>query len=137
MTSPIATGGAGTHFESRVAAYYLAAALVQTGVRGLAEGLAHRVRLQRAFEGQPLDEVIVDAQAPTGVATLSLQVKRSIAFGDNALFHKVIAECWETLQTPSFREGTDRFGIALGITSAAIEEAAQNGRKTGNSPRWD
>lgn len=59
MVSPKATGGAGVHFESRAAAYYLSSLLVEGAVRGLGNAVAKEVRLQRRYEGQPLDDVII------------------------------------------------------------------------------
>ena len=90
MASPIS---AGVHLESRIAAYYLAATLMGGAVRGLPSGaVATGVKLQRAFEGAPLDEVIVSAANAAGAATLSLQAKRTLVIGDNELFLEVLEQ---------------------------------------------
>lgn len=127
MASPIATGGAGIHLESRIAAYYLASVLTGGAVRGLPRGVAARqVELQRAALGQPLDDVIVHGQSSGGPSTLSLQVKRTLAFGDNELFKEVMAECWKTFKGADFREGIDRFGVAVGTPDLGVEKAGRN-----------
>lgn len=118
----MATGGAGAHLESRVAAYCLASVLVGGAVRGLPDYVARAVRVQRAYEGQPLDDVIVDADGAGGPATLSLQVKRSLPFGDNPLFHDVMKQCWDTFSASGFRHGQDRFGPAMGTTTGADDD---------------
>ncbi|TCT22838.1 hypothetical protein [Thiobaca trueperi] len=127
MTSPIATGGAGIHLESWIAADYLAATLTGSAVRGLPAGaVATGVKLQRAFEGAPLDDVIVSATTASGTATLSLQAKRTLSFGGNALFREVMTQCWETFSGTGFQPGRDRFGVAMGTPDARFESAGRN-----------
>ena len=96
MASPISTGGSGVHFESHVGAYFLASVLTGGSVRGLPSGTTSiAVKFQRAFEGSPLDDVIVHGTSIAGRSTLSLQVKRTFTFGDNELFDEVMAQCVE------------------------------------------
>jgi hypothetical protein len=122
--SPIATGGAGVHLESWIIADHLAATLTGGAVRGLPAGsVARAVRLQRAFEGAPLDDLILTAADAVGPATLSLQVKRSLTFGDNPLFREVMDACWQTFNDSGFQPGRDRFGVALGVTPARLDQA--------------
>src|SRR5262249_31684612 len=123
---PKSTGGAGVHFESRVAAYYLSSLLVEGAVRGLGNAVAKEIRLQRRYEGQPLDDVIVIGVYPTGPVTLSLQVKRQLAFSSkNDLFKEVLDQCWKTFTTPSFRYDRDRFGAALSVYSSKVDDHYQ------------
>lgn len=118
----MATGGAGAHLESRVAADCLASVLVGGPVRGLPDHVARAVRVQRAYEGHPLDDVIVDADGTGDPATLSLQVKRSFTFGQSPLFQEVMKQCWGTFSAPSFRHGRDRFGTAIGTATGADDD---------------
>lgn len=125
LASPKATGDSGGLFESRVAAYYLSALLTGGTIRGLGNAVAKEVRLQRAYEGQPLDDVIVQGMFPTGPATLSLQAKRQLTFGSNNLFKKVLNQCWDTFNAPGFRHGRDQFGVALAVYSANVDDHYQ------------
>lgn len=127
MASPISTGGSGIHFESHVGAYFLATTLTGGAVRGLPSGsTSTNIKFQRAFEGSPLDDVIVGGGSMAGPATLSLQVKRTFTFGDNDLFHEVIAQCWATFKKPGFRAQSDRFGVAIATTTGNFEQAGRN-----------
>ena len=126
LSSPKATGGAGVHFESRVAAYYLASLLVEGAVRGLGSAVAKEIRLQRRYENYPLDDVIVEGQFPTGSATLSLQVKRKLTFSSsNKSFKEVMKQSWETFTGEDFKRDSDRFGVALSIYSSKVDNHFQ------------
>lgn len=127
VTNPKSTGGQGTHFESRVAAYYMSSVLVRGVVRGLESAIAEEVKLQRAFEDQPLDDVIVIASLPNGNATLALQVKRTFTFSaKNDTFLEVMDESWRTFQGNKFQQGTDRFGIAFSTYSQKVDDHYQS-----------
>ncbi|GLR79052.1 hypothetical protein HUE56_04460 (plasmid) [Azospirillum oryzae] len=121
MASPLSTGGAGTHLESRIVADYLASVLVGGVVRGLPDCVAKSVRVQRAFENEPLDDVIVDAEGADGPRTMRLQAKRVFAFGDNETFNEVMKQAWDTFSSPTFRAGKDRLGVAFGAITGADE----------------
>jgi hypothetical protein len=84
------------------------------------------VRFQRAYEGEPLDDLIVISDLPSGEAKLALQVKRDIAFGEqDATFDKVMRAGWETVGSSDFTPGTDRFGLAIGLYSKSVDEHYQ------------
>ncbi|WP_137141147.1 hypothetical protein [Azospirillum brasilense] len=100
----------------------MASVLVGGAVRGLPDHVARAVRVQRAYEGHPLDDVIVDADGAGGPAALSLQVKRSLTFGDNPLFHEVMKQCWDTFSAAGFRQERDRFGPAIGTATGADDD---------------
>jgi hypothetical protein len=126
MASPTSTGGAGIHLESWIAAYYLATTLLGGAVRGLPSGaIATAVKLQRAYQGKPLDDIIVSATNAAGTCTLSLQAKRTLTVGDNALFLEVLKQCWQTFDSSEFRRGQDRFGAAIGIPDRRFEQAGR------------
>ncbi len=79
--SPAATGPGGAHFEAKVGAYYLLALLLDAEPRGLPSVRIHRIQLQGAGDGFPLDDVIVHARMPAGApATAEIQAKRKITF---------------------------------------------------------
>lgn len=50
MSSPLSTGPAGPHFESKVGAHYLLSMLVDAPARGLPGTIIDRVEMQRAFK---------------------------------------------------------------------------------------
>lgn len=120
-TSPLLTGGAGFDFEDSVAAVYLTALLLESGVLGLGQFTASRVALQRASSGAPLDDVIVTGLNTGGEsATLHLQVKSTLHIGDgpsNTDFRDVLSKAWSTVQGTSFKTGRDRVGAAVGAIS--------------------
>ncbi len=120
-TSPLLTGGAGFDFEDSVAAVYLTALLLESGVLGLGQFTASRVALQRASSGAPLDDVIVTGMSANGeAATLHLQVKSTLHIGDgpsNTDFRDVLTKAWSTVQSMSFKPGRDRVGAAVGTMS--------------------
>ncbi len=118
------TGGAGFTFEDAVAAYYLVSLLNTTTATGLESRIVSRVALQQASFGEPLDDVIVDANSPSNnsIARLSLQVKRALTISDaatNSDFREIIQNSWRTLHKPDFRFDTDRFGAVTGTVAEA------------------
>ncbi|MBI3329686.1 MAG: hypothetical protein HYZ81_23640 [Nitrospinae bacterium] len=123
VASPVSTGSAGSDYEHRVAAYYLAMALLRSVPLGQEAGIAREVRFQRLYEGEPLDDLIIISDLPTGEAKLALQIKRDLTFGvrDKA-FDEVIRACWETFKSPKFALGIDRFGIVVALYSKKIDE---------------
>jgi hypothetical protein len=128
MTSSELTGGAGFTFEDAVAAYYLAALVNGTTASGLLPRVVHRVALQQASFGEPLDDVIVDAisASDNSVVRLSLQVKRALTISNaasNTDFREVIQRSWATLQKTDFRNDLDRVGAANGTIA---EESLRN-----------
>ncbi|MEG8053144.1 hypothetical protein QP185_07605 [Sphingomonas aerolata] len=120
--SPELAGGAGFTYADQVATRYLAALLVGSGAPGLAERRVVRVALEQRDAGEPLDDIVVDGEAPDGsVARLSLQVKREItisAAAKNKDFRDIVRDSWATLDKPDFRVGVDRVGAAVGQSTA-------------------
>jgi hypothetical protein len=126
IAPPSVTGQEGADFERNVDAYYLALILLQARPMGLDEGRTKEVRLQRRFDGQPLDDLIVVSEHPDGDAFLSLQIKLDLNFNssDRAL-DEVIRDAWKTYSLPTFRPRVDRFGVVLGRYSNMIDEHCQ------------
>ncbi len=119
--SPELTGGAGFTYEAHVAARYLVALLTEGSAPGLNHRIVKRVALQQRSAGEPLDDVIVDANGVGDQSRLSLQVKRQLTISSaatNTDFREVVVNSWATLQKPGFRENVDRFGAATGTVSA-------------------
>lgn len=120
--SPELAGGAGFTYADQVATRYLAALLVGSGAPGLAEHRVVRVALEQRDAGEPLDDIVVDGEAPDGsVARLSLQVKREItisAAATNKDFRDIVRDSWATIDKPDFRDGVDRVGAAVGPSTA-------------------
>lgn len=127
VASPISTGGAGSDYEKRVGAYYLAALLLQAVPRGQEAGVTREVRFQRLYEGEPLDDLIIVSELPVGEAKLALQIKRDLTFGEkDKIFDEVIQACWETFKSTNFHIGIDRFGVGIGLYSKNIDEYYQS-----------
>lgn len=120
--SPELAGGAGFTYADQVATHYLAALLVGSGAPGLSERQIVRVALEQRDAGEPLDDIVIDGEAPDGSVTrLSLQVKREITISaapKNKDFRDIVRDCWSTLDKPDFRDGVDRVGAVVGPSTA-------------------
>lgn len=120
--SPELAGGAGFTYADQVATRYLAALLAGLHAPGLRDRRVVRVALEQRDAGEPLDDIVVDGEAPDGsVARLSLQVKREITISaapKNKDFRDIVRDSWSTLDKPDFREGVDRVGAVVGPSTA-------------------
>lgn len=127
-TNPASSGPAGPVFEGQVAAYYLLSLLTGAQPRGLIGTKTRRVELQRASEGHPLDDVIVHAESMDGaLATLAIQVKRSIAFTPtDPVFRSVVAQIAQTVRNEGFWSLRYELAIAVARTSRKIDGAYQD-----------
>lgn len=127
LPSPFATGGGGHDLERRVGAFYLALLLIKATPRGQNSGITNEVRFQRAYQAEPLDDLVVVSRLSSREAKLSLQIKRDLAFGKaDQDFDKVLRACWGTFKSPQFNPITDRLGIAIGLYSKTIDEHYQS-----------
>lgn len=123
VASPVSTGGAGSDFERKVGAAYLASAVLRSACRGFSAGSVTEVRFQRRFEGEPADDIKVLCALAAGDAKLTLQVKRDLTFGEkDPVFDEVMRALWETFQDPAFKRELDRFGIVIALESKRISE---------------
>jgi hypothetical protein len=122
-TSPTSTGPAGGYFEGQVGASFLLSLLVGAEPRGLPGTTIDRVKLQRAAEGHPLDDVIVDAHDAQGnSAILEVQVKRDISFApSDPVFRSVVGQIAKVAGKPEFLMSRYELAIALAQTSHKIE----------------
>ena len=120
--SPELAGGAGFTFADQVTIRYLAALLVGSASPGLTARRVVRVALEQRNAGEPLDDLIVDGEAPDGsAARLSLQIKREITISaakSNKDFRDIVRDSWTTLDKPDFRHGVDKVGAAVGPSTA-------------------
>ena len=122
-SSPYTTGGGGFDFERGVTACYLVALLRSTAARGQDRGMVKEVRLQRAFEGEPLDDLVIISDTVMGEAKLSLQVKHDLTFGSkDATFKRVISDSWDTFRREEFVQFRDRFGVVIGTYSRNVDK---------------
>ena len=121
-TSPASSGPAGSHFEGKVGASYLLSLLVQSEPRGLPGTNIDRVAFQRASEGHPLDDVILDAHDALGKpAVLEVQVKRTITFAPTDLvFRSVVHQIAKASGKPEFLNSRYELALATSRTSQKI-----------------
>lgn len=112
----------GFTFEEMVAARYLAALLLEGSAPGTGGVAVNAVALQQRANGEPLDDVIVDTRGRDArLARLSLQVKRTLAISaapSNTDFRELARDSLLTLNKPTFRDGIDRYGGAVGTIAA-------------------
>lgn len=127
-TSPASSGPAGSHFEGQVGAFYLLSLLVGAEPRGLPGTIIDRVAFQRAPEGHPLDDVIVQAHDVLGkTAILEVQVKKGITFApSDPIFRSVAGQIAEVSRKPEFLNTRYELGIAISRTSHRIDGAYQD-----------
>jgi hypothetical protein len=127
-TSPASSGPAGSLFEGQVGAHYLLSLLTGAEPRGLPGTTIDSVKLQRAPEGYPLDDVVVLAHdSRGGSAVLEIQVKRSITFTPrDPVFRAVVTQIAQAARLPDFWTSRHELGIAIARTSRKIDGAYQD-----------
>lgn len=128
MTSPYASGGGGTHFETTVISYYLAALLSDVPARGVLGIAVTSVRAQRAALGAPLDDVVVGGATEDGIATaLHLQIKNKLTFtAADADWVDILQRAWDTFTADGFDTVYMRLGAGLGRYSARADDHYQS-----------
>ena len=126
--SPASSGPAGPHFEAQVGASYLLALLLGGEPRGLPGMLIDQIALQRASEGNPLDDVIVHAHDGNGTtAVLQIQVKREIRFSPaDGVFRDVVQQIAAAVRRPDFWTSRHELAVATAKTSARISGPYQD-----------
>lgn len=128
VSSPAASGPAGSHFEAQVGAAYLLALLTGSDPRGLPGTMIDSIKLQRAAEGHPLDDVIIHAHDGRGSpVVLEIQVKRTISFTpSDDVFQQVAEQIARASQLPDFWTSRHELAIATARTSRKIDGAYQD-----------
>lgn len=120
-------GGTGFRFEDAVAAFYLCSLLAEAFAPGINDRVVSCVSLQQRDFGEPLDDVIVDFRSSTEEpARLSLQVKRTLTISaaeSNEDFREIIRDSWSTRNKDNFRNGSDRYGVAVGTITPSKAKA--------------
>lgn len=126
--SPSASGPAGALFEGQVGAHYLLTLLAEADPRGLPGVVPERVELQRAGEGHPLDDVVVQGKTRTGsLAVLEVQVKRTITFAPaDPVFKDVVEQLARAFQTLDVSNLNHQFAVATERNSFKITGAYQD-----------
>ena len=126
--SPASSGPAGPHFEAQVGASYLLALLSDGEPRGLPGMLIDQIALQRASEGNPLDDVVVHAHDGSGTtAVLEIQVKREIRFSPaDGVFRDVVHQIAAAARRPDFWTSRHELAVATAKTSAKISGPYQD-----------
>lgn len=127
IAAPAATGGAGPQFEARVGAFYLLPLLSGGEPRGLPGATVRSVAFQQRVADHPLDDVVVKAVNRDGsLATLEIQVKRSLSFtASDTEFRDVVGQIWEAAQKPDFATSRYELAAAIARTTTRIEQACQ------------
>lgn len=124
--SPELTGGAGFTYEDGVAASYVVALLAETTAQGVPGRIVKKVSIQQGAVGQPLDDVIVEAEGQDGAGMrLSLQVKRGLRISDartNSDFRETVIRAHATVVSDGFQATIDRVG-------AITDEIAEGARR--------
>ncbi len=127
MTSPVASGGGGTHFEAKVVAHYLAAILCQTRVEGLPPS-AHAIEAntQQADFGSQLDDLVIKGiMEDKSEMHLHLQIKIKISLTQkNSEWKDLIKKAWATY-SGDFDKDVDRIGFAIGNTSERLKQCQE------------
>ncbi len=102
VSSPAATGGAGTFFEQHVAAYWLAQLLVRSIPPILIDTVVVEVSFQTEHLGWQTDDFLIVCERPGGATQkLAGQVKRSFtvsAADDNC--KQAIKDFWKDFKSP-------------------------------------
>lgn len=126
--SPLATGGAGTIFEYRVAALALAALLRGDRVEGFAVPMVE-VGLQQRIAGNYLDDIVVYGEGGDGLPVqIEFQVKRTVApVPSDAQWRSVVGQCVSALEADvdGVAERRHLFGLAAAGPKNRLAELAE------------
>jgi hypothetical protein len=128
MTNPASSGGAGPVFEAKVGASYLLSMLLEVEARGLPGYRIESVRLQRAEEGFPLDDIVAHGVSREGLtASIEIQVKRTLTFtASDKEFKDVVRQIGAAVSGGSLGQSQHGFGIAVGRTRQSKEPFYQD-----------
>src|SRR5688572_2253616 len=119
VSSPAATGGAGTMFELHVDAASLVLLLTRGIPLLISAGIVSKVHLQSGHLGWRTDDLLIEAVDGTRSRKVALQVKRTftVAVGDEdcvAVFRKAFADF---RNSELFNPDHDRLGLVASTLS--------------------
>jgi hypothetical protein len=123
VSSPAATGGAGTTFEQHVGAYWLAQLLVGAIPPVLIDATVREVSFQTERLGWHTDDFLIMCTAGGAVRNLAGQVKRSftVSASDKECV-QAVGDFWEDFKGPHFSKDHDRLAlVTLRGTNTLLE----------------
>lgn len=123
VSSPIATGGAGTTFEQHVGAYWLAQLLVGAIPPILIDATVAEVSFQTERLGWHTDDFLIACKAGGPVRNLAGQVKRSftVSASDKECV-QAVGDFWKDFNGPHFSIAHDRLTlVTLRGTNTLLE----------------
>jgi hypothetical protein len=135
VSSPAATGGAGTTFEQHVGAYWLAQLLVGAIPPVLIDTTVSEVMFQTERLGWHTDDLLIVCTAGEAVRKLAGQVKRSftVSTSDKECV-EAVGDFWKDFNGPKFSKENDRLAlIVLRGTKTLLEHLP--GCLTARAPR--
>ena len=108
--SPELTGGAGFNYEAFVVAYYLSSLLRCECAQGQ-PGIVTSVAIQQKNQGHPMDDLVVEFDDAGKKRILELQIKKSLAIGNNKTFCEIVDSALETQNLSTFTKDADKCGF--------------------------
>ena len=101
--------------------------LLDVDARGLPGCRIHTIQFQRAEEGNPLDDATEAHDKAGNLATLEVQVKRSITFTPtDSVFRKVTGQIKDASEALGFWTSNHQLAIAVARTTERIEKSYQD-----------
>ena len=115
VSSPTATGGAGTQFEQHVDAYWLAILLVNGIPPVLTDCVLEEVHFQTERLGWRTDDFLLVGKSGSGKKRrLAGQVKRTLTVSSKSEeFKKAITDAWLDFNSAEFDSAQDRFAFVV------------------------
>jgi len=116
VSSPLASGGAGTYFEQHVSAFFLALLAVRGIPPVLKDSQLIKVEFQTEMKLWNTDDILIVAQNNAGVERkLAIQVKRQFVVSDtNGESKKAILDFWKDFKNSAvFNPVTDCLGLCV------------------------
>jgi hypothetical protein len=120
LSNPFSTGSGGATFEHLVGSYYLSHLICKKNIYGHTDaGIVTNVRFQTHWMGPEIDDLMVVGSATKYLdentkihAKIIIQIKHDLKFQkSNDEYIKVLKECWQSFNHPSFNHNFDKIGI--------------------------
>lgn len=122
IASPASTGDRGGAFERRVQAVRLLALCLADRCPGVRHNfIVKKLQFQGRLFGHNTDDLVITTQCSlTGqVATLRMQMKRSLRATLNDLFRETVGLAWLDFAAPEFQREVDELLIVFDVSSAS------------------